>query len=80
MIPRGREASFFAVYEIFERGTSWMGPLLFGVVVGVTNSYRHGILSLIVLFVIGLVILLLTDTDRAIRQAHDHTPPLRWNR
>ena len=65
----GREASFFGLYEISERGTSWMGPLLFGAVAAATNSYRQAMLSLIVLFVAGLVLLLLTDTDRAVRDA-----------
>ena len=27
MIPEGREASFFGLYEVSERGTSWLGPL-----------------------------------------------------
>jgi UMF1 family MFS transporter len=69
MIPAGREASFFGLYEISERGTSWIGPILFGMVAAATNSYRQAILSLIVLFLAGMVGLLLTDTDRAIGQA-----------
>ena len=70
MIPPGREASFFGLYEISERGTSWIGPLIFGAVVGATGSYRQAILSLVVLFVIGIVLLAATDTDEAIRQAN----------
>jgi MFS transporter, UMF1 family len=69
MIPEGREASFFGLYEISERGTSWIGPLIFGVVVAVTNSYRQAILCLVVLFVVGTVLLVLTDTERAAREA-----------
>jgi UMF1 family MFS transporter len=69
MIPAGREASFFGVYEISERGTSWIGPILFGMVAAATNSYRQAILSLIVLFLAGMVGLVLTDTNRAIREA-----------
>lgn len=69
MIPAGREASFFGLYEISERGTSWIGPFIFGAVVGATNSYREAILSLIVLFVAGILVLAATDTDRAIRDA-----------
>src|ERR1019366_7401904 len=49
MIPAGHEAAFFGVYEITERGTSWIGPFLFGLVATVTGSYRQAILSLIVL-------------------------------
>ena len=70
MIPAGREASFFGLYEISERGTSWIGPLIFGVVVAVTNSYRQAILCLVVLFVVGTFLLVLTDTDRAAREAN----------
>lgn len=71
MIPAGREASFFGLYEISERGTSWLGPVIFGVVVAATNSYRQALLSLIVFFIVGMVVLFLTDTDEAIRQAKE---------
>jgi UMF1 family MFS transporter len=69
MIPAGREASFFGLYEISERGTSWIGPLIFGIVAGATNSYRQAILSLIVLFLAGMVLLFVTDSDQAIRDS-----------
>ena len=74
MIPEGREASFFGLYEVSERGTSWLGPLIFGIVVAITNSYRQALLSLIALFVIGTIILYLTDTDRAIHEAGNLLP------
>lgn len=74
MIPRGREASFFGLYEISERGTSWLGPIVFAQVVAYTGSYRQAILSLIVFFVIGTIILLLTDTQRAIHDSGNLLP------
>jgi Permeases of the major facilitator superfamily len=30
MIPKGREGEYFSLYEISDKGTSWMCPLLFG--------------------------------------------------
>jgi UMF1 family MFS transporter len=69
MIPAGREASFFGIYEVSERGTSWMGPLLFSVVIARTGSYRQALVSLIFFFLVGLVILLFTNTDKAVEQA-----------
>jgi UMF1 family MFS transporter len=69
MIPEGKEASFFGLYEVSERGTSWMGPLLFSVVIAHTGSYRQALLSLIIFFVVGLIGLLLTNTDRGIQEA-----------
>ena len=32
MIPHDQEAEFFSFYEISERGTSWLGTFIFGVV------------------------------------------------
>jgi UMF1 family MFS transporter len=69
MIPPGKEASFFGLYEVSERGTSWMGPLLFSIVIARTGSYRLALLSLIFFFVVGLIVLWITDTDRGIREA-----------
>lgn len=69
MIPAGREATFFGMYEICDRGTSWLAPLLFTVVVNATGSFRQAILSLIVLFAAGTVILATTDTDKARAEA-----------
>jgi UMF1 family MFS transporter len=74
MIPKGREGSFFGLYEISERGTSWLGPIVFATVVAYTDSYRQAILSLIAFFVIGSVVLLLTDTRRAIHDAGNPLP------
>lgn len=74
MIPRGRESSFFGLYEISEKGTSWMGNLVFGIVVASTGSYRQAILAIIVFFVTGSLILLFTDTTKAIHQAGNLTP------
>jgi MFS transporter, UMF1 family len=69
MIPAGKEASFFGLYEVSERGTSWMGPLLFSIVIARTGSYRLALLSLIFFFVVGLIVLWTTDTDRGIKEA-----------
>ena len=74
MIPAGREASFFGLYEVSERGTSWLGPFIFAAVVAATNSYRQALLSIIALFLIGTVVLYFTDTDKAIHEAGNLLP------
>jgi len=74
MIPAGREASFFGIYEVSERGTSWMGPLLFSIVVARTGSYRQALVSLVFFFVVGLIVLLVTNTDRATHEAGNLVP------
>jgi len=58
VIPAGREAEYFSLYEVGEKGTSWMGPLLFGLSLQLTHSYRIAILSLVLFFIVGLILLL----------------------
>jgi UMF1 family MFS transporter len=57
MVPKSREAEYFSIYEISDKGTSWMCPLLFGLALQFTGSYRVAILSLIVFFIAGLLVL-----------------------
>jgi UMF1 family MFS transporter len=57
LIPRGREAEFFSLYQAMERGTSWSGTLVFGLVHQLTHSYRWAIIALIVFFAVGGLLL-----------------------
>ncbi|CAA9364637.1 MAG: Uncharacterized MFS-type transporter [uncultured Nocardioidaceae bacterium] len=69
LIPAGKEAEFFSFYHAMERGTSWFGTLVFGLVYQLTDSYRPAIFALIVFFAVGGAILLRVDTARGIREA-----------
>jgi len=75
LIPRGREGEYFSLYNACERGTSWFGTLLFGVVFQLTGSYRPAIFALIVFFVLGAIFLHRLDPERGIREA-GNTPPV----
>lgn len=57
LIPKEKETEYFSFYEISERGTSWIGYFLFSFALDMTDSYRVAILSLVVLFVIGGILL-----------------------
>jgi MFS transporter, UMF1 family len=69
MIPDGKEAEFYSFYEVSERGTSWTGPLLFGVMNQAFGSLRPAILSLIFFFVMGLILLPFVNVKKAIADA-----------
>ncbi len=74
LIPHGREGEYFALYNACERGTSWFGTFLFGVVFQITGSYRPAILALIVFFALGAVFLLRLDPERGIAEAGNRVP------
>jgi UMF1 family MFS transporter len=69
MIPKGREGAYFSVYEISDKGTSWLCPLLFGLALQFTGSYRLAILSLVTFFLGGLLLLLTVNVRRAASEA-----------
>ncbi|MFN2136079.1 MAG: MFS transporter [Candidatus Promineifilaceae bacterium] len=69
MIPRDHEAEYFGFYEISERGTSWLGPLAFGVAVQATGSQRVAIVTLIGFFVVGLLLLSRVNVRQAMLDA-----------
>jgi UMF1 family MFS transporter len=64
-IPKGQEAGYFGLYEISERGSSWFGPLLFGLVVQFTGSYRWAIAAVGMLFLGGAALLWRVRSPRA---------------
>ena len=69
MIPKNKEAEFFSIYEISERGTSWLGTLVFGIAVTIFSNLRIAILALIFFFVVGLIILTFVNPDKAMEDA-----------
>jgi len=74
LVPRGKEAEYFSFYHAMERGTSWFGTLVFGLVYQLTGSYRPAVFALIAFFVIGGLLLLKVDTARGIRDAGNVEP------
>ncbi len=74
LIPSGREAEYFSFYHAMERGTSWFGTLVFGLVYQLTDSYRPAIFALIMFFVVGGALLLRVDTEKGIRDAGNERP------
>ena len=74
MIPMGQETEYFSLYEISERGTSWLGPLVFGLAIQFSGSYRLAVLLVGLFFVAGLILLPLVNVRRAIEEAGNVVP------
>ena len=74
LVPRSREAEYFALYQACERGTSWLGTLVFGLVHQFTGSYRPAILSLLIFFVVGGAIFSKVDIRAGIAAAGNEVP------
>lgn len=73
-VPEGKEAEYFSAYELSDRGLSWLGPLVFGLVNQLTGSYRAAIISLVIFFVAGFVLLARVPVREAAREAGNVVP------
>jgi UMF1 family MFS transporter len=74
MIPKGQEAEYFSLYEVSDKGTSWLAPLMFGLALQFTGSYRAAILSLVVFFVAGFALLAKVNVRKAAIEAGNEAP------
>ncbi len=74
MIPQGQEAEYFSLYEVGERGTSWLAPLFFGLAFQFTGSYRIALVSLMIFFIAGLLLLTRVDLRRAAEMVGNRAP------
>ena len=66
-VRTGKEAEYFSIYEIGDKGTSWLGPPTFGIALQLTGSYRIAILSLIIFFIAGLAVLTRANIEQGER-------------
>jgi UMF1 family MFS transporter len=65
MVPPEASAEFYGFYSVFSKFSAIWGPFLFGAVNLVTGSSRSAIVSLIIFFIVGLVLLYFVDEDKA---------------
>ncbi|CAL9360711.1 MFS transporter [Streptomyces sp. enrichment culture] len=74
LVPRGKEAEYFSAYEMSDRGLAWLGPLVFGLAYQLTGSYRDAIVSLVLFFAVGFVLLARVPVRRAVAAAGNPVP------
>jgi len=72
MIPEGAAAEFYGFFSVFSKFSAIWGPLVFAVVSATTGSGRPAIVSIVVFFVVGGVLLQRVDVAEARRSR------LRW--
>ena len=69
LIPRGKEAEFFGFYNMLGKFAAVIGPIMMGWVTLVTGNVRLGILSILILFISGALLLQKVDFEEGERLA-----------
>jgi UMF1 family MFS transporter len=72
MIPQHKSGEFFGFFSVFEKFAGIFGPLIFAGTIAVTGSSRNAILSVILFFAVGALLLVpvnVAEGQRAARAA-----------
>jgi UMF1 family MFS transporter len=72
LIPAGKEGEFFGFYNMLGKFAAVIGPVLMGWVTLATGSVRFGILSILILFIIGAILLSKVDFEAGEKLAADY--------
>jgi UMF1 family MFS transporter len=77
IIPAHKSAEFFAFFGVFDKFAGIFGPALFAVTIMATGSSRNAVLSIIVFFVVGAILLSRVDVEEGRRAAREAESKLR---
>ncbi|HEY7368694.1 MAG TPA: MFS transporter, partial [Thermoanaerobaculia bacterium] len=77
MIPKHKSGEFFGFFAVFEKFAGIFGPALVAVIIAATGSTRLSILSVVVFFLVGGVLLIPVNIEAGRRQAREAERGLR---
>lgn len=76
MSPAAKSGEFFGLYGVMEKFSAIVGPLLFAAAAAAFDSSRPAVLSLIVLFLIGIFLLTRVNVEEGRRVAREEDAAL----
>jgi MFS transporter, UMF1 family len=69
LLPPSKSGEFFGFYGLSEKFAGILGPLLYGIVGLITHSPKSSILSVVVFFIIGIILLWRVDIEKGSKVA-----------
>ncbi|KAF9399673.1 Autophagy protein 22, partial [Podila epigama] len=64
LCPEGDENEWFSLFQLADKGSSWIGPFVTGAIQSITGEFRIGFWFPLALFVAGGLMLLTVDMDK----------------
>ncbi|NOQ40127.1 MAG: MFS transporter [Anaerolineales bacterium] len=71
MVPKAQSAAFFSFFSVSGKLAGMFGPLVFGLVSQIMGNSRLGIVSLVIFFISGGLLLTRVDEEKGIRVAQE---------
>ncbi|GJM17343.1 MAG: MFS transporter [Thermodesulfobacteriota bacterium] len=69
MVPKSKTAEFFGFYGMSSRIGGFLGPLVFALVGQLMGNSRYAIISLLIFFIVGIILLINVDEKEGIKIA-----------
>ncbi|KAJ5818949.1 Major facilitator superfamily domain general substrate transporter [Penicillium riverlandense] len=69
LIPPGSEAAFYALYAATDKGSSFIGPAIVGMLIDATGQVRSGFFFIAVLIVLPIPLVWMVNADKGRREA-----------
>ena len=57
LIPKNKENEFYGFFAFSGKATAFVGPLLLSIIVSYTDSLQYGLISVVLLFILGTILL-----------------------
>jgi UMF1 family MFS transporter len=71
LLPHGHESEFFGLYEVTDKGSSWIGPLASGLIANLTGTLRNAFWFILASFLVPFVLLFFIDVAKGKEQARE---------
>ncbi|KAJ3291891.1 Autophagy protein 22 [Rhizoclosmatium sp. JEL0117] len=72
LLPAGYESKFFSLYEITDKGSSWIGPLVVGAIDNSGSSKSFVFLFLAIQFTVGFLFFINVNVDKGIEEGKEY--------
>ncbi|KAJ3200306.1 Autophagy protein 22 [Entophlyctis luteolus] len=70
LVPAGEESQFFSLYEITDKGSSWVGPFVVAAIDNSGADRSFVFLFLFVQFLVSLALFSLVDVEKGVQEGN----------
>jgi MFS transporter, UMF1 family len=71
LMPKSKTAEFYGFFSVSEKFNTVVGPFIMALVTQLTGQGRYGIVSLVIFFIAGILMLRKVDIERGVKQAKE---------
>ncbi|HQA28422.1 MAG TPA: MFS transporter [Brevefilum fermentans] len=71
LMPKSKTAEFYGFFSVSEKFNTVVGPFIMALITQLTGDGRYGIISLVIFFVAGILMLRSVDIERGVRLAQE---------